>query len=178
MAKLLDRFAGMSVLIIDDNESNVDLLRSVIADEGLSGAYTETDSRRIFDRLVEVHPDLVLLDLHMPNVDGFEILERIKTVAGGEYLPVIVLTADITSDARDRALSLGAQDFLTKPFDITEVVLRTANLLQTRMLYESLRGEAEDRRLPALAEREATASRVEGVLQEQSISQVYQPVLT
>ena len=73
------------------------------------------------------------------EVDGFEVLSQVQTHAAGSYLPVLVLTADTTTAARNRALSLGAQDFLTKPLDITETCLRIANLLQTRELYSTLR---------------------------------------
>ncbi len=86
--------------------------------------------------VVDSKPDLILLDLHMPHVDGFAFLERIKPLIGeGDYLPILVLTADITQEAKKRALSLGAKDFLTKPFDTTEVLLRVRNLLETRALH-------------------------------------------
>ncbi len=68
--KALQRYAGMSVLIVDDNDSNIAVLKSLVEQEGLHRVYTETDSRRVQSRLIERHPDLVLLDLHMPNVNG------------------------------------------------------------------------------------------------------------
>jgi signal transduction histidine kinase len=128
----------MRVLIVDDNVENVALLKAVAEDGGLRNLYTETDSRMVQCRLIEQSPDLVLLDLRMPHLDGFEVLAQIKEHAAGAYLPVLVLTADGTTDARDAALTQGAQDFLTKPLDIVEVTLRMANLLETRKLYINL----------------------------------------
>ena len=90
--KALQRYAGMSVLIVDDNESNVAVLKALVEQEGLHRVYTETDSRRVHDRLVECRPDLVLLDLHMPKSDGHQVLRQIKEFAAGSYLPVLVLT--------------------------------------------------------------------------------------
>ena len=101
--------------------------------------YTETDPRQVPRQLVQNDPDLVLLDLHMPNVDGHEVLTQIKLYAAGSFLPVLVLTADTTTTARDRALGAGAQDFLTKPIDSAETALRIANLLRTRQLFTTLR---------------------------------------
>ena len=85
--------------------------------------------------------DLVLLDLMMPEVDGFQLLEAFKRHdRADEFRPVLVLTADSTIAARRRALALGAKDFVSKPFDVIEIALRIANLLETRILYQRLRG--------------------------------------
>ena len=139
MSKPLERFAGMSVLIVDDNPSNVALLQALLDEQGLFRIYTETDPRQVPRQLAQNDPDLVLLDLHMPGVDGHEVLTQIKLYAAGSFLPVLVLTADTTTTARDRALSEGAQDFLTKPIDGAETALRIANLLRTRQLFTTLR---------------------------------------
>ncbi len=96
----------------------------------------------MLDRLGGEIPDLLLLDLHMPRLGGLEVLKRIPTlVPEGEFLPVLVLTADATREAKEAALGLGAHDFLTKPFDPFEVVLRARNLLRTRALHLALREE-------------------------------------
>ena len=108
---------------------------AVAAAAGLRNLYSETDSRLVRRRLAEHPPDLVLLDLHMPHLDGLAVLAQVNEHAAGSYLPVLVLTADSTTAARDAALREGAQDFLTKPFDLVEVTLRMANLLETRQLY-------------------------------------------
>lgn len=85
-------------------------------------------------------PDLVILDLHMPEFDGFAVLEQLnRRIPTGEYLPILVLTADATRDTRLRALALGAKDFISKPLDALETMLRIWNLLETRALYKTLR---------------------------------------
>ena len=131
--------AEARVFVVDDHPSNVALLQAVLARAGLRRIFTETDSRRVLPRLAEVDPDLIVLDLHMPHLDGFAVLAQIREYAPSEYLPVLVLTADTTATASERALSAGAQDFVTKPFNNSEVVLRARNLLETRFLYTSLR---------------------------------------
>lgn len=134
---------GSRILIIDDEPANVDLLEGVFAHEGFRQVVGLTDSTQTTALVAAFQPDLILLDLVMPGVDGYRILERLRTDST-DYLPIIVLTADATRDARYRALSLGATDFLTKPFDETEVLLRAWNLLETRAAYRQLRALAAD----------------------------------
>jgi len=121
---------------------NVRLLEGILG----RGGYTEvrglTDSSTFEAEFAGFQPDIVLLDLHMPAPDGLTILARLPELRGEAFLPVLVLTGDATSDARDRALGAGAQDFLTKPFDATEVLLRVRNLLETRFLYRRLEEHA------------------------------------
>ncbi len=180
MSRTLHQYAGMSVLIVDDNPSNVALLQELIREEGLSKIFTETDSRKIRDRLRECRPDLVLLDLHMPNVDGLQILAQIKVHAAGDYLPVLVLTADTTTGARDLALSHGAQDFLTKPFDAVETTLRIANLLETRELHANLRRAGvvpPPQPSESSPDPEEIRRRIENVLGGNRVTPVYQPIV-
>lgn len=126
------------VLIIDDEPANILLL-----EEFLSDTTTEirglTDSAQVEQVFKEFEPDIVLLDLHMPVVDGQEVLRRLRSARESlGYLPVIVLTGDTGRVARNSALLLGANDFLLKPLDRTEVVLRVRNLLHTRELFVDL----------------------------------------
>ena len=101
-----------------------------------------TDSREVAQMLNEAEPDLIMLDLSMPFLDGYAVLENIRaTQSEGDFLPVIVLTADVTQKARRRALTGGANDFLTKPFDNDEVLLRCKNLLATRTLHQALQNQ-------------------------------------
>jgi EAL domain-containing protein (putative c-di-GMP-specific phosphodiesterase class I)/ActR/RegA family two-component response regulator len=167
----------MSVLIVDDNKSIASLLAALLRSEGLARVHTESDARRVPERMITLRPDLVLLDLHMPHVDGFETLERVQQHAAGSYLPVLVLTADITTQARDRALRQGAQDYLTKPFDADEAVLRIGNLLRTRQLYVELRPFAGSPPEITTEQTERTRRRVDAVLRDNSIHTVYQPVV-
>src|SRR6266446_4673230 len=127
------------ILIVDDEPANVRLLERVLEREGYTHLRSTTDARQALPLYTESRPDLVLLDLAMPHVDGFQILERIKPLVPPKaYLPVLVLTADITMETKRRALESGAKDFLTKPFDQVEVLLRIRNLLETRLLHQEL----------------------------------------
>jgi EAL domain-containing protein (putative c-di-GMP-specific phosphodiesterase class I)/FixJ family two-component response regulator len=139
MIERLRRFADAKVLVIDDNAGNLSLLEAILFRAGLKSIYTESDSREVIRRLPELNPDLIVLDLHMPHLDGYEVLHQITEYARGAYLPVLVLTADSSRTATYRALESGAQDFLNKPFDNTELVLRIRNLLHTRFLQLILR---------------------------------------
>src|SRR5436305_5209896 len=103
------------------------------------------DSREVAGLFEEWRPDLILLDLHMPYLSGFDVLEQLgRLIPETDYLPILVLTADITAGTKQLALSAGAKDFLTKPFDSTEVVLRIRNLLETRSLHVALRAYNEE----------------------------------
>src|SRR5690606_22761450 len=141
------------VLVIDDEEANLDLLEGLLQGEGCHRIVCVSDARRATREFEACRPDLVLLDLHMPFVTGYEVLEEIrKRVASDDYLPVLVLTADVTVEARDRALSRGAGDFVTRPFDAVEVLLRVGNLLEARRLHQAQRAA---RRRAERAERNA-----------------------
>jgi len=128
------------ILIIDDEPANVQLLEQVLAQGGYVNYRSTTDSRHALPVFQEFGPDLVLLDLLMPHFDGYAVMKQLSARVEVEgYLPILVLTADITRRAREKALSLGARDFLTKPIDVTEVLLRIRNLLETRLIYQQLR---------------------------------------
>ena len=127
------------ILIVDDQVSNVMLLEGILQEEDFTSYRSITDSREVLPAFIDYLPDLILLDLQMPHVDGFAVMKQLQAcIAPYDFLPILVLTADITSGAKRRALSEGALDFLTKPFDATEVVLRIKNLLQTRALHLQL----------------------------------------
>ena len=131
-------FAKMKVLAIDDEPANVALLEAMLLEGGYTRVKTITDSRLAMETCVSFDPDLVLLDLMMPHVDGFTVLESIRAASTETFLPVIVLTADATEATKLRALRAGATDFLLKPFDQLEVLLRMNNLLETRRLHLQL----------------------------------------
>jgi diguanylate cyclase (GGDEF)-like protein len=138
------------ILVVDDEPTNVRLLERILLSAGFTSVRGTTDSREVSMLAREYGPDVVLLDLHMPDPDGFAVLAELEaTTPPGEYLPVLVLTADGTPAARHRALSGGAKDFVTKPFDRAEVLARTRNLIGTRLLHSALRraNEALEERL-------------------------------
>jgi PAS domain S-box-containing protein len=130
------------VLVVDDNPANVLLIQRLLRAADLADVEGCTDSGRALELCRASMPDLLFLDLHMPHPDGFEILEMLRSVLVPDVLlPVIVLTADVGTDVKRRALALGAKDFLTKPLDNVEVVLRARNLLEWAHLVRRL-GEA------------------------------------
>lgn len=132
------------VLIVDDEPANAELLEGMLAQYPDLMVKSINDSRLAEREFIEFEPDLVLLDLHMPEPDGLELLRRLRgaRISLG-YLPVIVLSADGSRLARNSALGLGADDFLIKPFDHAEVLLRVRNLLHTRQLYMELASAKE-----------------------------------
>ena len=128
------------ILIVDDEPSNVRLLERILEMSHAGAIRSTTDSREALPILLEFQPDIVLLDLNMPHLDGFAVMQQMKSAIGPEeYLPVLVLTADITPETKRRALGVGAKDFVTKPLDHTEVLLRIQNLLENRFLHLELR---------------------------------------
>ncbi|HEU4628463.1 MAG TPA: HD domain-containing phosphohydrolase [Gemmatimonadaceae bacterium] len=130
------------ILFIDDEQANVRLVERLLARQGYRDVTSTTDPRMAVPLMQSVAPDLVLLDLHMPGVDGFAVLEALRhAAAGDDYVPVVVLTGDGAVEAKRRALALGATDFIAKPFDLDEIALRIRNLLQTRLLHLALQHE-------------------------------------
>ena len=133
-----------TILLVDDEPANLDLLEAVLQPKGYRRLVRVADARLATATFEAARPDLVLLDLHMPHRDGFEVLAELRArVPDGEFLPVLVLTADVTAQARERALAGGAHDFVLKPFDRVEVLLRVRNLLHTRLLHAAQRQARE-----------------------------------
>jgi putative two-component system response regulator len=133
------RLEQATILIADDQESNAVYLERVLQRAGYATLVRTTDARTILPLYLQHRPDLVLLDLMMPYLDGYAVLDQVRSVsAAGSTVPILVLTADSTPEAKQRALMLGATDFLTKPIDPIEVVLRIRNLLETRVLHLQL----------------------------------------
>jgi putative two-component system response regulator len=127
------------LLVVDDEDVNVHLLERFLQRWGFTNVLTTTDSAQTVALCRQCRPDLLLLDLQMPDPDGFRLLELLaEEIHGPAHLPVLVLTADITPEAKQRALSSGARDFVTKPFDAAEIQLRVRNLLETRRLQLEL----------------------------------------
>lgn len=140
-----DEFFASRILIVDDQAANLRLLESLLAREGFTNVISTTEPEQVFDLYTAFDPDLILLDLMMPGLSGYAVLERLERQRQpDEFRPVLVLTADATSQAKRRALALGAKDFLTKPFDTIEAMLRVWNLLETRLLYKRLKSLIPD----------------------------------
>lgn len=127
------------ILAIDDEPANLALVTAVLLREGYTQVETLTDPRHAAERHLAFGPDLVLLDLMMPSIDGYALLDTLGRLTNADDLvPIMVLTADTSIEAKRRALALGARDIVTKPFDVFEFALRVANLIELRMLFKHL----------------------------------------
>jgi putative two-component system response regulator len=135
-------YASARILVVDDEDANVRTLSRILRAAGYTNIVATTDPTRVLALYAEQEPDLVLLDLHMPVLDGVAVLERLAEVATSHsYVPVLVLTGDSSREARRSALSKGGKDFLTKPFEVDEVLLRIRNLLETKYLHREIATE-------------------------------------
>ena len=134
-------FRNARILIVDDEVANVDVLRRLLERTGFTRVETTNDSREAANLYVRLRPDLILLDLHMPHMDGLEVLDRLNELAEASYLPILILTGDASPEARREALLRGAKDFVNKPFHSDEVLLRIRTLLETRFLYLQIQSQ-------------------------------------
>ena len=128
-----------NILIVDDKVSNIGVLEGLLEELGYCNIKSTTDSRLASGLFNSFKPDIILLDLMMPHMDGFEVMAALRSqIPANTYLPILLLTADKTTEVKERALSEGAKDFLTKPFELKEVELRIHNILETGSLYNLL----------------------------------------
>ena len=131
-----------NILIVDDKQANIDILTGFLELQGYTNLHDTTDPRLVVSLLKSFNPDLILLDLMMPHLNGFEVMEQLKELIPlNTFLPILVLTADNAVETKQRALSGGAKDFLAKPFDLIEVGLRIENLLESRYLHQQLQNQ-------------------------------------
>ena len=131
-----DDILNASILIVDDQEANVHLLEQLLHESGYVHVASTTNPREVFALHRKNHYDLILLDLQMPGMDGFQVMEGLKTNEVDGYLPVLVITAQ--PGHKLRALQAGAKDFISKPFDLIEARTRIHNMLEVRLLYKKL----------------------------------------
>src|SRR5580700_3279301 len=146
------------ILVVDDKEANVRLIEGMLRVAGYTSVHSTTDPTQVCSLHRENRYSLILLDLQMPVMDGFQVMERLKEIEAGGYLPVLVITAQ--PDHKLRALEAGAKDFVSKPFDLAELRARVHNILEVRLLHlemkETVRQLEESReviRLKTLEER-------------------------
>ncbi|WP_220637228.1 response regulator [Georgfuchsia toluolica] len=125
-----------SILIVDDQESNISLFEQLLSEAGYMHVTSTMDPTEVCALHRKNRYDLILLDLQMPGMDGFQVMEGLKTNIADSYLPVIVITAQ--PGHKLRALDAGAKDFISKPFDLIEVKTRIHNMLEVRLLYKKL----------------------------------------
>ena len=142
---LPERYAAASILIVDDQQSNVDVLQKMLRNYGFRNLFATTDPRQVADMYRQHRYDLVLLDIRMPHLGGFEVLGQLTEIERSSqaesYLPVLMLTAQDDMPTRLRALDEGAQDFITKPYVHAEVLHRVCNMLEVRLLHNAVRDQ-------------------------------------
>ncbi len=125
-----------SILIVDDQMTNIMLLENILQAAGYTNVHSTTNSSEVVKLFRDISPDLICLDIRMPEVDGFQVMGQLKIVNKRPYLPILVLTSEEDRATRLRALESGAKDFLNKPFDKVEVLMRIRNLLETSLLHK------------------------------------------
>ena len=125
-----------NILIVDDQEANVQLLEQMLREAGYQRITSTTDPHAVCALHRDNHYDLILLDLQMPGMDGFQVMEGLKEIEIDSYVPILVITAQ--PGHKLRALASGAKDFISKPFDLIEVKTRIHNMLEVRLLYKQL----------------------------------------
>ena len=141
MKELLHEILSAKILVVDDQDSNITLLLQMLHQAGYTNV-TSTMNPHAVCKLHRDHAfDLILLDLQMPEMDGFQVIEGLKTNLADPYLPVLVITAQ--PGHKQKALDAGARDFISKPFDLTEVKARIRNMLEVRLLYKKLQHHNE-----------------------------------
>lgn len=155
------------ILIVDDQSSNVALLQQLLSDVGYTTVTATDNPQDVCALHRKYHYDLILLDLQMPGMDGFQVMETLKTNDADDYLPVIVLTAQ--PGHKLRALQAGAKDFISKPFDLVEVKTRIHNMLEVRLLYKQLE---KHNQLLELAVKERTAELRESEARYRSLTEL------
>jgi putative two-component system response regulator len=140
---LEEKLRGAKILIVDDNPVNIRLLQETVEHAGYSSITTATDPRDVEGLFDSRSYDLILLDIRMPHMDGFEVMDILSKKINDDYLPVIVLTAQTDEETKLKALEKGAKDFITKPFHRVEVLQRIRNMLEVRTLYKQQKNQAE-----------------------------------
>lgn len=163
---------GARVLIVDDLEFNVQVLESILRGAGYTSLMSTTDPHQVAPLHAENHFDLILLDIEMPGLDGFEVMQGLRDIEAGDYLPVIVVTGQ--AEYKLRALQWGARDFVSKPFDRAEVLARAHNLIEVRLLHKTAQRQRQE-----LAQKvvEVEANRDLIVLQSMEVRGLYEKVL-
>jgi len=137
-----DEVLAAKILIVDDTQANITLLEAILGAAGYTGFTSTSDPYTVCDLHAKNSYDLILLDLRMPGMDGFEVMEGLKRIESGGYLPVLVITAE--PDHKIKALRAGAKDFISKPFDVAEVLTRVHNMLEVRLLHVAIRRKNDE----------------------------------
>jgi len=127
-----------SILVVDDNPVNIAIVEKILSHDGYRLVHSTTNPLEVTGLYLEHDYDLILLDVHMPEISGIEVMQRLANEFPADYLPILILTADHSTETRNQCLAGGAKDFIGKPFDKTEVLLRVRNILEVRLLHKAV----------------------------------------
>ncbi|MEK7294406.1 MAG: HD domain-containing phosphohydrolase [Nitrospirota bacterium] len=131
-------------LLVDDEQYNLELLEVVLKKAGYQQISSTTDPRRVLPLFIEYKPDILVLDFNMPNMTGLDVIcQVVPRLPADSFFPILVITSEMAPEVKHKVLTAGAKDFLSKPIDRTEVLLRVRNLLTTRFLYNQLEHQNE-----------------------------------
>jgi CheY-like chemotaxis protein len=136
MMDIQEQIQNANILIVDDNPVNVKLLQEILEQENYTNVYSTTDPRQVKALDQQWHFDVILLDIRMPHMDGFQVMAELADAIENDYLPILIVTAQSDHDTRLQALDKGARDFITKPYDDSEVLHRVRNILEVRVRYK------------------------------------------
>src|SRR5258708_6112680 len=166
------------ILIVDDQEANVMLLERLLRTAAKTNFPSPTDPRQGLPMFPKFQPNLILPDLMMPHRDGYAVMQQMgPRVPEGEYLPILVLTAEVNAEAKQKALTMGAKDFLNKPIDATEVLLRIRNLLETRHLHLRMQNQKHLLEEQVLEKTHALEETRITILQQLAMAAKYPPII-
>lgn len=135
---------GASILLVDDNPVNLQVLGAILRNDGYNSVHATSSPADVLALFTKHDFDLIILDIHMPGLSGFEVMAQLNKHFPERFLPIIILTSDDDETTRDQALANGARDFMCKPFDHREVVLRARNLIETVFLHKALRNQNQE----------------------------------
>ena len=167
------------ILIVEDKEANIRFLTRLLNKAGYENVLGTQDSRQAEDVFHDFQPDLVLLDLHMPHLDGFQVMEAIKpSIPRKAFLPILVITADREPEVKIRCLSMGAKDFISKPFRAEEVLVRIKNLLETRHIHRFLEFKNETLKLKVETENSRVQAAQLDILHRLAVAAEYRDDIT
>lgn len=144
MVSLSEEIIGSRILVVDDNLTNVVLLKKLLEGSGYTNVTGITDSREVKNLYEESPFDLVLLDIRMPHLDGFDVMDQLRNINAALPPNIMVLTAQTDQETKLKALDFGARDFLHKPFDRLEVLTRIRNMIETHLLHKKQRLQNEE----------------------------------
>ncbi|MBF0384555.1 MAG: response regulator [Candidatus Omnitrophica bacterium] len=137
----VDHILNSKILILDDDKGSVKLLSGILKKAGFKNITPLTDSGKVIDEYTRLRPDLLILDLNMPGLNGFDVMERLKKIEGNGYLPIVILSSEDNKNTQIKALDQGARDFINKPYDRVEVIVRIKNLIEVRLLNNQIRDQ-------------------------------------